>query len=879
MKKLILALTLIPTLALGAQPSPTVATQSALTNNNTAASTAYADGAVSVEKSRAQAAEATLAPLAGATFTGPVTVPTLNSGAVVPTVTTDAALKAFPVTGLAAGSTVQDTGYYAAGDMPPVTYLLQTSACSLNGGAGDGGSQIPSNTAGKCWVLQKSTQWDVRNFGAYCNYSTQNGTGTADTTAIQNAVNAAQTMPLSKNGVPVMQLHFPPSCESGPLSITRPVVLVGDGENLSHLAFTPGASGALFTVALAYDNGNYYALGAQPATVIIKHMALDGPGAADSGVADGIDLTTAATNPVYGRIILEDTRISYFAGHNISGQGFGANGYVILDKVTDFAAGKNGLNCNSNYDWQIINSNFYGSANDNILLSGCAGIKFFDSSAWTAGVNNLQVFQSPGSGAGLNQWFGGSLDHAGNYNVFYDDRATNSPFLFSGVTINNAGTGAVGAYSDIYVTNVANNDLLLNGVLFSAPNSVNSSNDSLWNVQFQGATQYVSTANVSLQSTAAQAYSNQYQVVGYSWRGEGNAPDELHTGGIVTFTGNASGYAAALPQGPSLGWNYSNGTGESDLFLGQGPGSAGGLYVYPVNSSGTIGSRVLALDATGNLSVGGNITASGLTSAGYVTNTSSGLLGTVSSIPNTSISGLGTASTQNTGTSGTAVPLLSGANTWSGKQNFSGNVSPFTLNSSSQYTGFTLSNGTNTVASIAGYSSTNDVGVLSLENGGTTNAQLSAGVGYATNFINGGLTLGNGSSSSTPATGLLYGTNGSGTNITGADLNVQGGQGTGSATSGGVEIKAAAAGTSGSTANALSNYFRVDSAGASVQNGALIFKTTPYTVATLPTCNAGTTWYVYPVSDASAPTWNGTLTGGGSTKALALCNGTNWTAH
>lgn len=59
-------------------------------------------------------------------------------------------------------------------------------------------------------------------------------------------------------------------------------------------------------------------------------------------------------------------------------------------------------------------------------------------------------------------------------------------------------------------------------------------------------------------------------------------------------------------------------------------------------------------------------------------------LGTVSSggawvIPNTNISGLGTASTQNTGTSGANVPLLNGINTWSGAQNFSaGATIPFT---------------------------------------------------------------------------------------------------------------------------------------------------------------------------------------------------------
>lgn len=58
--------------------------------------------------------------------------------------------------------------------------------------------------------------------------------------------------------------------------------------------------------------------------------------------------------------------------------------------------------------------------------------------------------------------------------------------------------------------------------------------------------------------------------------------------------------------------------------------------------------------------------------------------GTVSSagawsIPSSSITGFGTAANQNIGTSGSNVPLLSGANSWGGAQNFSGGATvPFT---------------------------------------------------------------------------------------------------------------------------------------------------------------------------------------------------------
>jgi hypothetical protein len=51
-----------------------------------------------------------------------------------------------------------------------------------------------------------------------------------------------------------------------------------------------------------------------------------------------------------------------------------------------------------------------------------------------------------------------------------------------------------------------------------------------------------------------------------------------------------------------------------------------------------------------------------------------------------------------------------------------------------------------------------------------------------------------------------------------------------------------------------------------------------YTVATLPTCNSGAKGTWYSVSDASSPTFLGTLTGGSSTFTPAICNGSGWVA-
>lgn len=53
----------------------------------------------------------------------------------------------------------------------------------------------------------------------------------------------------------------------------------------------------------------------------------------------------------------------------------------------------------------------------------------------------------------------------------------------------------------------------------------------------------------------------------------------------------------------------------------------------------------------------------------------------------------------------------------------------------------------------------------------------------------------------------------------------------------------------------------------------------PTTVSRLPTCNTAAKYQVITVTDANTPSYGAPLQGKGSTPALALCDGTNWTAH
>lgn len=57
------------------------------------------------------------------------------------------------------------------------------------------------------------------------------------------------------------------------------------------------------------------------------------------------------------------------------------------------------------------------------------------------------------------------------------------------------------------------------------------------------------------------------------------------------------------------------------------------------------------------------------------------------------------------------------------------------------------------------------------------------------------------------------------------------------------------------------------------------YKLSATTVAALPACNSGRINQLRAVSDATAPTYNGALTGGGTVIVPVFCNGAAWTSH
>jgi hypothetical protein len=119
--------------------TPTAPTKTALTSNTDVATTAYTDSAVGVETTRAEAAEALLAPLASPALTGAPTAPTAtaltNSTVVASTAYTDTAVTAATttLTALAAAACYGDAQAdgYAAWTFNPNSGAVTTSSGNL----------------------------------------------------------------------------------------------------------------------------------------------------------------------------------------------------------------------------------------------------------------------------------------------------------------------------------------------------------------------------------------------------------------------------------------------------------------------------------------------------------------------------------------------------------------------------------------------------------------------------------------------------------------------------------------------------------------------------------------------------------------------------
>lgn len=119
--------------------------------------------------------------------------PVFSPGKIAFSVANNTELSALNSTAVPSGYGVQRLGVAAVGDSPTVVFTVSNSACSLNSGAGDGGSQVPTSDL-KCWI---GSYPDVVTATAFAGVDPTGAT--YSTTGIANALAASVTagVPLS----------------------------------------------------------------------------------------------------------------------------------------------------------------------------------------------------------------------------------------------------------------------------------------------------------------------------------------------------------------------------------------------------------------------------------------------------------------------------------------------------------------------------------------------------------------------------------------------------------------------------------------------------------------------------------------------------------
>lgn len=170
------------------------------------------------------------------------TIPPVSVGAsaTLPHVATNALLAAASTVTFPNGL-IRDN--YAGGSYtPPLQYSASGSACSLNSGAGDGGSQVPSSDS-KCWLASFPTEGaDAREFAAKFDSSTDNST------ALQAWLNyGGQGNKLSVPQVAGQMAEFGTALSTTLATAQTALLIDGQGNNNSILAYT-GSSGTAITV-------------------------------------------------------------------------------------------------------------------------------------------------------------------------------------------------------------------------------------------------------------------------------------------------------------------------------------------------------------------------------------------------------------------------------------------------------------------------------------------------------------------------------------------------------------------------------------------------------------------------------------------------------
>jgi hypothetical protein len=453
-------------------------------------------------------------------------------------------------------------------------------------------------------------------------------------------------------------------------------------------------------------------------------------------------------------IYLEDVTIYAMPGDGINAQNF--LGSLDGWEIMIFNNQGNGINANSCTDWHFYGGQIGVNGAAGVLLSGCGYFDFHGTNIYSNATSNLYLFANTTGGANHN-FINCEFDRGSQRGVFYDLRGTGAA-KFVGCTFMLCSGATPNTYSDVVISSGANNLATFTGCYWLDNYATNPANPEKWTLEFQGTTNWVTLDGTQYFMTSGVLQTNAPgQVRGPAFSGNVTQGNNTLPANLYHYFNTLAGYSRQLnfQTGGVTRWGFGVGTGAET-------GSNAGSDVF-----------LNRYDDTGTY----------LGTAFTVTRSTGAVL-----IPNANITG--------------------GAATGLGQ---------LTMRVTAQYGGLSIQNSSTTTASIVGYSATGDVGVLALNSGGTTMVSLSAGQGYAVSFINVDLWFGNGSSSATPGGRTLRATDGSGTNIAGANIGISSGRSTGSANAGDIIFYGATAGASGTALNANVEAMRIVGATGMVQ--------------------------------------------------------------
>ena len=269
--------------------------------------------------------------------------------ATIPSVNSNTQLSGFAST---YSSQILRLGYAAAGDSPAVLYTSSGSACSLNSGAGDGGSQVPTSDS-KCWLLSlPQAGLDPRIWGAVGNGSTD------DSTALKAMFAYVATLPTpaGNNQYPVTGLG---KTYATSLPLTVPSYMA-----LSDIQFTALAGGSWLggsATLLSYGtNGVLYFN--DPGFVTLTNVTIDANRiqSVQCIYGTGENYNIFFTNVNCRRWKVDGNGIVLANGFAITGYGIDSQEWLSGDAEFGVAANQNGMAIAffDDYDSIISDSNF-----------------------------------------------------------------------------------------------------------------------------------------------------------------------------------------------------------------------------------------------------------------------------------------------------------------------------------------------------------------------------------------------------------------------------------------------------------------------------------------------------------------------------------------